>query len=471
MRTTSSLERKYLASLIQRCSPQTPVISSRLSESNKDLCWLNPLFFNLHIKHKNIRTDKPFIWFARHQNSAEQLKRERRAAKSGNKYGNPIQLKSKTLAAVVDPTSPGSSILVAESAGTVRRVAIDINAPEDSRTLSAATTGLYRGPTTPVSCVAVGGPPSQRTVFAGAWDKTIWSWDLDSKTAKRKYVGHSDFVKAVVCGEMGGRYYLISGGADKKILVWDVETGARVHTLTDSLVNMLSIQDLVIDHAASTGDEISLISASSDPHIRRWKIRVDGWEQVVEPDPSTPGTERRTIVEHETTVYKLALPHPSDDYDGEEVDLWTSSGDGTAKCLSRLRGFTCDDTYQHGDHVRAVAVTRDWVITGGRDENVKFWDRTSGALYCTLEGHFDEVMDLVVLRGVGANGQEGPVCSVSIDGTVRTWPLQKAALDALVEEQRKTEDADEEEGDGKAGSGNPLSADEEAELAALMDED
>ncbi|KAM7216686.1 WD40-repeat-containing domain protein [Rhypophila decipiens] len=398
------------------------------------------------------------------ETDAEQQTRERRAAKSGNKYGNPIQLKSKILAAVVDPRSPASSILVAESAGTVRRVNISSDAQD--RSLASVTTGLYRGPTTPVACVAVGGP-SQNTVFAGAWDKTVWSWDLETKTPGRKYVGHSDFVKAVVCAAMGGKYYLISGGADKKIMVWDIETGARLHTLQDSEVNMMSLQDLVVDHASSTADEISLISASSDPHIRRWRIRADGWEQVVEPDPSTPGTEGRTIVEHETTVYKLALPHP-DAGEDEEVDLWTSSGDGTAKCLSRLRGFTCDDTYQHGDHVRAVTVTRDWVITAGRDENVKFWNRTSGALHCTLEGHFDEVTDLVVLRG--QNGQGGPVCSVSIDGTVRTWPLQAAALDALVEEQKNTEvevDADEK----AEVPANLLSADEEAELAALLEED
>jgi WD40 repeat protein len=224
---------------------------------------------------------------------------------------------------------------------------------------------------------------------------------------------------------------------------------------------MLSLQDLVIDHAASTPDEVSLISASSDPHIRRWKIRLDGWEQVVETLPDAPGTDRRTILEHETTVYKLVLDHG-----GDEVDLWTSSGDGTAKCLSRMRNFTCEDTFQHGDHVRAVAVTDQWVITAGRDEDIKFWDRSSGKLYCSLVGHYDEVTELLVLRG--PSGSSDRVCSVSIDGTVRTWPLAKAALDAAVEEQEKPA---EEEKTKDAGGDGLLSAEEEAELAALMDDD
>jgi WD40 repeat protein len=263
-----------------------------------------------------------------------------------------------------------------------------------------------------------------------------------------------------VCARAGGKDLLISGGADKKIMVWDIATGARLHTLQDKVVNMMSIQDLVVDHAASAPDEVSLISASSDPHIRRWKIRLDGWEQVDETSPDAPGTDRRTILEHETTVYKLVLDH-----DGDGVDLLTSSGDGTVKCLSRLRDFACEDTFHHGDHVRAVAVTEQWVITAGRDEDIKFWDRTSGKLYCALVGHYDEVTELVVLQR--PDGSSKRLCSVSIDGTVRTWPLEKAALDAAVQEQEKPVVEEKKE----AGGEGLLSAEEEAELAALMEND
>ncbi|KAL2149402.1 hypothetical protein VTH82DRAFT_8053 [Thermothelomyces myriococcoides] len=369
------------------------------------------------------------------ETDAAQEKRQRQAAKASNKYGKPIALKSKILAAVPDPRSPGSAILVAESAGAVRL--INLNDPENLKT-------AYRGPAAPVCCVAVGGPGSG-TLFAGSWDKNIWSWDLNSKAPGRKYVGHTDFVKALTCATVGGKDLLISGGADKKIMVWDIATGARLHTLQDSEVNI---------------EEISLISASSDPHIRRWKIRLDGWEQVAEPSPDAPGTDRRTILEHETTVYKLVL-----DQDSDDADLWTSSGDGTAKCLSRVKNFACEDTFRHGDHVRAVAVTDQWVVTAGRDEDVKFWDRSSGNLYCSLVGHYDEVTDLVVLKDTSGSTQR--ICSVSIDGTVRTWPVDKAAVDAAVKEQEKPT----EEGKNKVAGEGLLSPEEEAELAALMDDD
>jgi hypothetical protein len=49
--------------------------------------------------------------------------------------------------------------------------------------------------------MAVGGRGGA-TVFAGCWDKDIWSWDRESRAAGRKYKGHSDFVKAIICARI-----------------------------------------------------------------------------------------------------------------------------------------------------------------------------------------------------------------------------------------------------------------------------
>ncbi|KAI0452867.1 WD40-repeat-containing domain protein [Xylaria acuta] len=380
------------------------------------------------------------------QTDAEQALTERRAAKASNKNGNPVVLKSKLLAAVPDPAASGS-LLIAESTGSVRRVDVD----------SGETKQVFKGPSAPVTCVAVGGP-GNRTVFAGSWDKNIWSWDLESKAPGRKYSGHTDFVKAIVCAKIGSKDYLISGGADKKIIVWDIESGSRIHTIQDQTVSMMAIQALAIDPLESTPEAIVLVSASSDPHIRRWRVTPSAVEQIQETLSNEPNSVRPAILVHETTVYKLFF-----DTEGEDVDLWTSSGDGTAKCLSRQKGFTTDDTIRHGDHVRAVAVTDQWIVTAGRDEDVKVWDRTSGKLYCTLEGHYDEVTALVIL------GEGNRVVSVSIDGTVRTWPLHKNALDRINKEKDEKANGIEKEAAAEP-SESLMTADEEAELAALMED-
>lgn len=336
---------------------------------------------------------------------------------------------------------------------------------------SQTEVAVYKGPITPVTCLAVGGKGC-KTIFAGSWDKSIWSWDIQSTQPGRKYQGHSDFVKAVTCATLSGINILISGGADKKIMVWNIETGARIHTIQDPLTLMMAVQHLAVDPVLTSPDSVVLVSASSDPHIRRWRIALDSYEQLAEEHHDKPGAERPTILEHETSVYKVVFDRRADD-DEADADLLTASADGTAQTLSRARKFEVEDVFEHGDYVRAVAATDLWVITAGRDEHVKVWDRSSGELYCALEGHYDEVTDLVVLRGSAAGGRRGGdlVCSVSIDGTIRTWPLEKAELDRVVREIREAGKPKAEDEEAKTQGDDMLTAEEAAELEALLEDD
>ncbi|KAK5997315.1 putative WD repeat-containing protein [Cladobotryum mycophilum] len=390
-------------------------------------------------------TNKFFLTDAAHAEN------DRKAAKSGNKNGDPLVMQSKILAIALDLAFPSNGVFIAESAGNVRRINLS----------SENTKKTYRGPKAPVTSVAIGGN-GNRTVFAGCWDKDIWSWDIESAKLGRKFSGHADFVKIVVCGRISGKEILISGGADKKIMVWDIETGRRLHTLQDPTTTMNAVQDIAIDPVLSTPDSIVIASASSDPHIRRWKITLHGAEQLPESFHDRPETERLTIEEHRTSVYSLYF-----DVDSDDCGLWTSDADGLAKCLVRSRNFVADDVYEHGDYLRAVIPTDSWVITAGRDENVKVWDRSSGKLYCTLEGHFEEVTDLVLLRN--SLGQPDRVCSVSIDGTIRTWPLAKTELEEVVKKIEESKKPVEKEAEPEGG--NLLTAEEEAELAELMGDD
>jgi WD40 repeat protein len=245
-------------------------------------------------------------------------------------------------------------------------------------------------------------------------------------------------------------------------MVWDTTTGERIHTLRDKTDTMMALQDLVLDPEDSTESETILVSSSSDPHIRRWRISLSAASQILDSTEAAPANDkpaRSTILEHETSVYKVMFSG-----DEEDNDLWTASADGTAKCLSRARNWSTEETYEHGDYVRAIAVTGDWIITAGRDEDVKVWDRATGKLWHIYEGHYEEVTGLVVLNG------EKKVISVSIDGTVRTWGLSKPDLEkARKEREEKAKDVVKEEKVQPKKS--LLTADEEAELAELMDLD
>ena len=259
-------------------------------------------------------------------------------------------------------------------------------------------------------------------------------------------------MNAVLCILVNDTNVLISGSADASIIIWSIETGEKLHTLRGG--HTRGILDLAVDpvtYPSSPSAEhgkfsIALFSAGSDREIRRWRISNDlSTARETETDKS--------ILQHETSVYSLF-------FDADD-DLWTASADGRVKCLNRERGWQADATLVHGDYVRAVAVDErgGWVVSAGRDEDVKIWNRASGKLHHTFSGHFEEI------TGILLTGQT--VVTVSIDATIRRWSLNAEELEKAVREAeeaqngvRKDEKVIQKEG--------IITDDEERELAELM---
>ncbi|KAL8861091.1 MAG: hypothetical protein Q9178_002604 [Gyalolechia marmorata] len=372
---------------------------------------------------------------------------ERKSLKSKNENGTPIRLPSKILAVIADPQCPNEAVFVAESAGSVRRVAVD----------TGEKGVAYKGPTAPVTSLAFS--PTGKILFAGCWDKTIWSWSLSDRQPLLRYRGHTDFVKCLTTLRLGTTDVIVAGGADASIIVWNMKTAEKLHVLKGHTRGVL---DLAVDPITSVHNnlvggglqEAVVFSAGSDREIRRWRISLEKAEQL---DPDNP------LVVHETSVYALRF-----DNDG---DLWTASADGTAKCLSRFHNFQPDSTIQHGDYVRAVALEEigGYVVTAGRSEDVKVWDRGSGDLIATLDGHYEEVSGLMMLKQ--------RCVSVGIDGTIRLWGLKPEEL-GNARAQNKMDVKTFEMDDDITGTRQAdkdklggLTEEEERELDALMQED
>lgn len=264
-----------------------------------------------------------------------------------------------------------------------------------------------------------------------------------------KLVGHSDFIKTLLPASLAGKPILISGGADANIIVWDTTTGKQLHKLKG---HSKALQHLTIDPSSSETDSFTLFSASSDREIRRWHISLDSAHELPESlaDPIRP---------HETSIYALH-------WDADGSGIWTASADFTAKYLVRDRNWEADTTLQHPDFVRDVLPFEDLglVVTACRDEEVRVWDIASGKCVCTYSGHFEEVTALA--PAVGGRG----VVSVSIDGTVRQWSLERGDMSKFVEEREQEMNgmAKEIAEERKEGM---LTAEEEAELAELMNDD
>ncbi|KAF3480123.1 uncharacterized protein GIQ15_05470 [Arthroderma uncinatum] len=318
------------------------------------------------------------------QTTAQLENAERKRKKSTNSNGEPIKLQSKVLAIVADPTRD-DAVFLAESSGTARRLVLE----------TGESAAVYKGPTAPLPCICLSMDGS--TVYAGCWDKSIWSWDVKTHKPGHKFTGHTDFVKSVIYVKSGGRNLLISGGADTDVIIWDPATGERLHVLKG---HTHGIQCLAVDPVATAeGNPLTVFSSSSGQGIHSFSI----------PSSLSETALLEPFKVHETSIYKIFF-----DEDGE---LWTASADNIAQCLNRESGWKSETALEHPDYVKDIVIdeARGWVITACRDEEVRVWDRATGELHHTYTGHFEEVTGLLVLGS--------KVISVSIDATVRQWPL------------------------------------------------
>ncbi len=357
----------------------------------------------------------------------------RKKQKSSNKSGKPIKLPSKILVVTPDPRGK-DAVYVAESAGTVKRVALE----------AGKVTNTYRGPAAPVTSACFG---PDDTIYAGCWDKSIWRWPVQApeKTSPpgQRDTAHVDFVKCLVSVRVGNRSLIVTGGAEGDIIFWD-PPNTKLHTLrgqsraiTDLVLDLFSDPTNPVIFVATSERDIYSITLSSSEALNSKTIAV-----------SEP------IIAHETSVYKLFF-----DTDG---DLWTASADKTANHLVREDGWKADTTLQHPDFVRDIVVHErgGWVITACWDEEVRVWNRSTGNLHHTFSGHFEEVTGLCLVGDL--------LVSVSIDATVRQWSLAPGELAKSREEvlnPKALEDAEPV----KPNADGMLTEEEERELREMME--
>ncbi|KAL5613587.1 hypothetical protein FOVSG1_002650 [Fusarium oxysporum f. sp. vasinfectum] len=178
---------------------------------------------------------------------------------------------------------------------------------------------------------------------------------------------------------------LVSGGCDRDVRVWNLKTGACLHTLRGhtSTVRCLKMAD------ANTA-----ISGSRDTTLRIWDIRT--------------GLCKNVLVGHQSSVRCLEIKGDivvSGSYD-TFARVWSIS---EGRCLQTLQG--------HFSQIYAIAFDGKRVVTGSLDTNVRIWDPSSGECLAILQGHTSLVGQLQMRGDTLVTGGS--------DGSVRVWSLKE----------------------------------------------
>ncbi|KAE9620403.1 putative transcription factor WD40-like family [Lupinus albus] len=260
-------------------------------------------------------------------------------------------------------------------------------------------------------------------------DRTIRFWSLDSSD-KRKLacskilLGHSSFVGPLVWISPNQEFPqggIVSGGMDTLVLVWDLKTGEKVHTLKG---HQLQVTAIALD------DNGDIISSSVDCTLRRWRNgqSVETWEA------------------HKAPV-QAVIKLPS----GEIV---TGSSDTTLKLW---KGKTCLHTFDgHADTVRGLAAMSGLgILSASHDGSLRLWavsgevlmemvghtaivysvdSHASGLIVSGSEDRFAKIWkDGVCVQSIEHPGcvwdakflENGDIVTACSDGTVRIWTVHQ----------------------------------------------
>ncbi|ORZ21096.1 WD40-repeat-containing domain protein [Absidia repens] len=180
----------------------------------------------------------------------------------------------------------------------------------------------------------------ERTLVSGGCDRDVHVWDLDTGRLRHVLRGHTSTVR---CLKMKDKRVAVSGSRDMTLRIWDVERGVLLHVL---LGHQHSVRCLEIH-----GDTI--VSGSYDSTARIWDMQ-------------------------------------------------------TGRCLHVLSG--------HQSQIYAIVFDGQKVVTGSLDYTIKVWSADSGQCLATLQGHTSLVGQLQLSGSTLVSG--------SSDGCLRLWDLQ-----------------------------------------------
>lgn len=226
--------------------------------------------------------------------------------------------------------------------------------------------------------------PYGDTLVSGGCDRDVRVWDLQSGQAVHMLRGHTSTVR---CLKMSGPNIAISGSRDTTLRIWDIRKGICRHVLVG---HQASVRCLEIH-----GDLV--VSGSYDTTARIWSI--------------SEGRCLRTLQGHFSQIYAVA-------FDGKRVA--TGSLDTSVRvwdprdgrCLAQLQG--------HTSLVGQLQLRNDTLVTGGSDGSVRVWSLQTYSAIHRLAAHDNSVTSLQF--------DDNRIVSGGSDGRVKVWDLERGVL-------------------------------------------
>ncbi len=246
-------------------------------------------------------------------------------------------------------------------------------------------------PNSPVYTVSLS--PDGKYIISGGQDERIKIWNIDKGSLIYTLKGHDGPIFSVSFSPDGK--LIASGSLDQTIKIWKIGRDKPVRTLEG---HKSWVKSVVF---SPKGEYIA--SGSLDQTIKIWKIGI--------------GRLVRTLKGHKDSLLSVSFS-PDGKYIASgsadhSIKIWKT---GTGRLARTLKG--------HKDWVLSVSFSPDgrYIASGSKDTSIKIWETGTGRLVRTLKGHKDWVLSV----SFSPDGRY--IASGSADHSIKIWETDTGRL-------------------------------------------
>ncbi|KAG2201837.1 hypothetical protein INT47_004394 [Mucor saturninus] len=224
----------------------------------------------------------------------------------------------------------------------------------------------------------------ERILVTGGCDRDVRVWNLNTGELRHTLRGHNSTVR---CLRMKDKRIAVTGSRDTTMRVWDIQRGALLHVL---LGHQASVRCMEI-----SGNIV--VSGSYDSTARVWDLRT--------------GRCLHVLAGHYTQIYAIA-------FDGHKVvtgsldsniRVWSAE---TGQCLATLHG--------HTSLVGQLQLSGSTLVSGGSDGCLRVWDLQHYECIQQISAHDNSVTCLQF--------DDRRMVSAGNDGRIKLWDIKQGRL-------------------------------------------